>query len=83
MTRQNAENANQANLAVNESNKLVESGVGAMTRMTDAINEIKQSSEKIEDALKEGVEVHIRIIKVDPEERKLGLSMKNLKGTEQ
>jgi small subunit ribosomal protein S1 len=43
---------------------------------------IKQSSEKIEDALKEGDEVHIRIIKVDPEERKLGLSMKNLKRTE-
>ena len=43
---------------------------------------VKQSSEKIEDALKEGVEVHIRIIKVDPEERKLGLSMKNLKGQE-
>ncbi len=44
---------------------------------------VKQSSEKIEDALKEGDEVHIRIIKVDPEERKLGLSMKNLKRTEQ
>ena len=44
---------------------------------------IRQSSEKIEDALKEGDEVHIRIIKIDPEERKLGLSMKNLKRPEQ
>lgn len=44
---------------------------------------VKQSSEKIEDALKEGDEVYIRIIKVDPEERKLGLSMKNIKRNEQ
>jgi small subunit ribosomal protein S1 len=43
---------------------------------------VKQSSEKIEEALKEGDEVHIRVIKVDPEERKLGLSMKNIKRIE-
>lgn len=42
----------------------------------------KKSSEMIEDVLKEGDKVHVRIIKVDPEERKLGLSMKNLKGSE-
>jgi small subunit ribosomal protein S1 len=44
---------------------------------------VKQPSEKIEDALKEGDKVHVRIIKVDAEERKLGLSMKNLKRTEE
>ncbi len=43
---------------------------------------VRQSSERIEDVLKEGDEVHVRIIKVDPEERKLGLSMKNIKRTE-
>jgi small subunit ribosomal protein S1 len=43
---------------------------------------IKPASESIEDAFKEGDDIDIRIIKIDPEERKLGLSMKNLKGIE-
>lgn len=44
---------------------------------------VKKSSERIEDILKEADEVHVRVIKVDPEERKLGLSMKNLKRSEE
>jgi small subunit ribosomal protein S1 len=43
---------------------------------------IKTVSESIEDTFKEGDDIDIRIIKIDPEERKLGLSMKNLKGIE-
>ncbi|MEW6067247.1 MAG: 30S ribosomal protein S1 [Nitrospirota bacterium] len=37
---------------------------------------------KIEDAFKEGDEINVRIIKVDTDERKIGLSMKNLKWPE-
>jgi small subunit ribosomal protein S1 len=40
---------------------------------------IKQPSERTEDVLKDGDNICVRIIKIDPEERKLGLSMKNLK----
>lgn len=39
----------------------------------------KPASGKINDVLKEGDEIWVRIIKVDPEERKIGLSMKNLR----
>jgi small subunit ribosomal protein S1 len=44
---------------------------------------IKPTSENIEDVLKEGDDINVRIIKVDLEERKLGLSMKNLKRSEE
>jgi small subunit ribosomal protein S1 len=44
---------------------------------------IKPTSENIEDVLKEGDDINVRIIKVDIEEKKLGLSMKNLKRTEE
>jgi small subunit ribosomal protein S1 len=43
---------------------------------------IKPASESIEDTFKEGEDIDVRIIKIDPEERKLGLSMKNLKRME-
>lgn len=39
----------------------------------------KPSSEKTEDAIKEGDEIWVRIIKIDLDEKKIGLSMKNLK----
>lgn len=41
----------------------------------------KQPTAKIEDILKVGDVVRVRIIKIDCEERKIGLSMKNLKRT--
>lgn len=44
---------------------------------------IKPTSEKIEDVIKEGDDIWVRIIKIDTEERKIGLSMKNLKRTEE
>jgi small subunit ribosomal protein S1 len=44
---------------------------------------IKPASENIGDVLKEGDDINVRIIKVDLEERKLGLSMKNLKRIEE
>jgi ribosomal protein S1 len=44
---------------------------------------VKPSSGKVEDALKVGEEIFVRIIKVDCEERKIGLSMKNLKRAEE
>jgi len=43
-TRQNAENADQADRAVKDSSKMVESGVASMRRMSAAISEIKESS---------------------------------------
>lgn len=44
---------------------------------------IKPASGKIEDVIKEGDDIWVRIIKIDLEERKIGLSMKNLKRTEE
>jgi len=42
---------------------------------------IKPASGRIEDVVKEGDNISVRIIKVDFDERKIGLSMKNLKRT--
>lgn len=42
----------------------------------------KPASEKGEDFIKPGETISVRIIKIDCEERKIGLSMKNLKRTE-
>ena len=44
---------------------------------------IKPASGSIEDVLKEGDVINVRIIKIDIDERKLGLSMKNLKRVEE
>jgi small subunit ribosomal protein S1 len=44
---------------------------------------IKPASGGIEDVLKEGDVINVRIIKIDIDERKLGLSMKNLKRVEE
>lgn len=44
---------------------------------------IKPASDKIEDTIKEGDNIWARIIKIDLEERKIGLSMKNLKRIEE
>jgi len=44
---------------------------------------VKPSSEKEEDALKPGDSINVRIIKIDCDERKIGLSMKNLKRAEE
>jgi len=44
---------------------------------------LKSASGKIEDSFKAGDTIDVRIIKVDCEERKIGLSMKNLKRTEE
>jgi len=44
---------------------------------------IKPASGKIEDVMKTGENINIRIIKIDCEERKIGLSMKNLKRVEE
>ncbi len=44
MTRQNADNATQANSLMSETKEHVESGVAAMQRMNEAIDRIKQSS---------------------------------------
>jgi small subunit ribosomal protein S1 len=43
---------------------------------------IRTTSEKSEDLIKEGDEIWLRIIKLDLEERKIGLSMKNVKRLE-
>lgn len=40
---------------------------------------VTPASGNIEDIIKEGSEIWVRIIKLDPEERKIGLSMKNIK----
>ena len=42
---------------------------------------VKPAAGRIEDVIKEGDDINIRIIKVDLDERKIGLSMKNLKRT--
>ncbi len=44
---------------------------------------VKPASGWIEDVLKEGDDIDVRIIKIDPNERKLGLSMKNFKRMEE
>lgn len=44
---------------------------------------IKPASGKIEDAIKIGAPINVRIIKIDCDERKIGLSMKNLKRIEE
>jgi small subunit ribosomal protein S1 len=44
---------------------------------------VKPSSEKIEDVLKPDDAMNVRIIKIDCDERKIGLSMKNLKRAEE
>jgi small subunit ribosomal protein S1 len=43
---------------------------------------VKPASGQVEDAIKPGDTMLVRIIKIDCEERKIGLSMKNLKRTE-
>jgi small subunit ribosomal protein S1 len=40
---------------------------------------IKQTPDKADNSIKEGDDIWVRIIKVDLDERKIGLSMKNLK----
>jgi methyl-accepting chemotaxis protein len=44
MTRQNADNANQANRVAVDASSLAEQGVDSMARMTEAIDRIKQSA---------------------------------------
>ena len=46
MTKQNAENATEANGLAQEAQNGAESGVNAMTRMSDAIGKIKRSSDE-------------------------------------
>mgnify|MGYP001019061648 CR=1 FL=1 len=46
MTKQNADNARQANSMANEAKSSAENGREAMTRMADAINKIKNSSDQ-------------------------------------
>lgn len=43
-TKQNADNANQANRSVKESSEMINSGVASMERMSSAIQEIMESS---------------------------------------
>ncbi len=43
---------------------------------------VKPSQERLEDVIKPGDSIPVRIIKIDCEDRKIGLSMKNLKRTE-
>ncbi len=51
-TRQNADNAEQADGAVKDTAKMVESGVESMQRMNTAINEIKESSNETSKIIK-------------------------------
>ena len=44
---------------------------------------VKPSSEKVEDSIREGDDIWVRIIKVDLDEKKIGLSMKNVKTVEE
>lgn len=44
---------------------------------------VRPASGSIEDAFKEGDDINVRVIKIDIEERKLGLSMKNLNRIEE
>ncbi len=46
MTKQNAENAKQANISAIETRDAAANGATAMSRMSDAINQIKNSSDK-------------------------------------
>ncbi len=45
MTKQNADNSNQANNLMQDTNKLVSQGQDSMTRLANAIEEIKKSSD--------------------------------------
>ena len=56
----------------------VEGGVEGLIYPSEIM---KPASGRIEDVIKEGDDINIRIIKVDLDERKIGLSMKNLKRT--
>lgn len=58
----------------------IEGGVEGLIYSSEVI---KPASGKIEDVIKEGDDIHVRIIKIDPEERKIGLSMKNVKKEEE
>ncbi|MCF8036385.1 MAG: methyl-accepting chemotaxis protein [Desulfobacteraceae bacterium] len=51
-TRQNSENADQADSAVKETSKVVENGVSSMERMNTAIREIKESSNETSKIIK-------------------------------
>ncbi|MFO7838885.1 MAG: methyl-accepting chemotaxis protein [Desulfosalsimonadaceae bacterium] len=51
-TRQNSDNADQADNAVKETAKVVENGVASMERMNAAINEIKESSNETSKIIK-------------------------------
>jgi methyl-accepting chemotaxis protein len=46
MTKQNADNAQQANTLASEARKAADTGTEAMTRMSDAINDIQKSSDE-------------------------------------
>ncbi|MHC4216068.1 MAG: methyl-accepting chemotaxis protein, partial [Planctomycetota bacterium] len=46
MTRQNADNAQQANTLANEARKAADNGTESMSRMNDAIQEIQKSSDE-------------------------------------
>ncbi len=56
----------------------LEDGVEGLIYPSEIIN---PASGRIEDVVKEGDNISVRIIKVDLDERKIGLSMKNLKRT--
>lgn len=58
----------------------LEGGVEGLVYSSEVV---KPASEKIEDVLKAGDDITVRIIKIDLEERKIGLSMKNLKRMEE
>lgn len=51
-TRQNSDNADQADSAVKETSKVVEAGVSSMEKMNSAINEIKESSNETSKIIK-------------------------------
>ncbi|MEW6214034.1 MAG: 30S ribosomal protein S1 [Nitrospirota bacterium] len=57
----------------------LEGGVEGLVYSSEVI---KPASGRIEDVVKEGDEIWVRIIKIDLDERKIGLSMKNLKRVE-
>ncbi|MBI5093967.1 MAG: hypothetical protein HZB26_16190 [Candidatus Hydrogenedentes bacterium] len=52
MTKQNADNAGQARILMDESKTVVDRGMAAMTRMSEAINDIKTSSDETAKILK-------------------------------
>jgi methyl-accepting chemotaxis protein len=51
-TKQNADNADQAEKSMQETSRLVDDGVNAMSRMSGSIDEIKQSSEETSKIIK-------------------------------